>query len=205
MIFDLFMVPQPIKNLIELLKTLPSIGPRQATRMAFHIAKLGKAAISRFVLAFGSLTRIKPCHDCFLMHDGAEDLCFICSNQKRRRDVIAIVEKETDLMSLERAKKFNGRYLIIGELKRGGVLGDDQKLKLSHLKQTLNRHGYSMAEEILIATNPTTYGDLSASVISGELKNSAKKITRLGRGIPTGGEIEFADEETLSQALDNRG
>ncbi len=173
--------------------------------MAFHIAKLGGTSVSNFILALGSLASIMPCSDCFLMHEGASGLCGICSDPKRRRDIVAIVEKETDLMSLERAKKFNGRYLIIGELKKGGVLGDDQKLKLAHLKQSLVRYGCPVAEEILIATNPTTYGDLSASVISGELKDAAKKITRLGRGMPTGGEIEFADEETLSQALDNRG
>lgn len=199
------MVPQQIKNLIELFKTLPSIGPRQATRMAFHVAKLGKAAIFNFVSAFEALNGIKPCDHCFLMHGGAAGLCAICADPKRRKDIVAIVEKETDLMSLERAKKFNGTYLIIGELKKGGILADDQKLKLQHLKQIMLGYGFPVAEEILIATNPTTYGDLSASVISMELKTYAKKITRLGRGIPTGGEIEFADEDTLAQALDNRG
>jgi recombination protein RecR len=115
-----------------------------------------------------------------------------------------IVEKETDLMSIERTRKFNGRYLIIGELTKGGILDASQRLRISHLKSVIEKALSGQADEIIIATNPTTYGDLNAMVIKNELEGYAKKFTRLGRGIPTGGEIEFADEDTLEQALERR-
>ncbi|MDO8585059.1 MAG: toprim domain-containing protein [bacterium] len=198
------MLPAPIKTLIDLLTELPSIGPRQATRLAFYITNLGKAKATEFADAFAGLASVKPCAQCFLIHQNAGNLCGICSNPKRRADVIAVVEKETDLMSLEKAGNFMGRYLVIGELTKGALLQPDQKLKLQHLKSTAQKLPGGVAEEIILATNPTTYGDLSAAIIAQELKGAAKKMTRLGRGIPTGGEIEFADEETLRQSLEHR-
>jgi len=104
---------------------------------------------------------------------------------------------------LERTKKFKGRYLVLGELSKTGALESIQKLRLNHLKDWVKKE-FRQAEEIIIAINPTTFGDLNASMIAKELLPFAKKITRLGRGIPTGGEIEFADEETLEQALERR-
>lgn len=197
------MIPRPIKDLVDLLTSLPSMGPRQATRLAFHISNMGRAKAAEFAGAMMGLAKIRPCAECFFIHEEDAELCKICANPGRRKDMIAVVEKETDLISLEKPKKFMGRYLVLGELKRGAVLSDAQKIKLQHLKTMLVKNG-GPAEEILIATNPTTYGDLAASAIEEHLKESTKKITRLGRGIPTGGEIEFADEETLGKALDNR-
>lgn len=115
-----------------------------------------------------------------------------------------LVEKETDLISLERPKKFNGRYLIIGELSKNGSLESYQKMRLNNLKTFIEKEFGGQAEEIVIATNPTSYGDLQAAIIAKEFEELTKKITRLGRGIPTGGEIEFADEETLGAALERR-
>jgi len=131
------------------------------------------------------------------------NLCDICANSSRRKDIIAIVEKETDLISLERTKKFKGVYLIFGEISKAGVIESIQKLRLNHLKSLIKQSG-SKAEEIILALNPTTYGDLNASIIAKELTPFAKKISRLGRGIPTGGEIEFADDQTLGDALERR-
>ena len=115
-----------------------------------------------------------------------------------------IVEKETDLISIERTRKFKGNYLVIGELTKGGILDATQRLRLNHLKDALKTQLSGQADEVIIATNPTTYGDMNAMVIKNELESYAKKFTRLGRGIPTGGEIEFADEDTLEQALARR-
>jgi recombinational DNA repair protein RecR len=91
----------------------------------------------------------------------------------------------------------------LGELTKTGVLDSVQKLRLNHLKDWIKKH-FGQAEEIIIAINPTTFGDLNASMIAKELSAFAKKISRLGRGIPSGGEIEFADDETLGQALERR-
>lgn len=107
-------------------------------------------------------------------------------------------------MSLEKTKKFNGWYLVIGELHKTGELEPEQKLRLASLKKFVKKELNGSASEIVLAVNPTIYGDLGASLLKKELEGCAEKITRLGRGIPTGGEIEFADEETLSNALEKR-
>ena len=199
------MVPKPIQQLAEILKELPSIGPRQATRLAFHISTWGESAVGNLARTLLDLQTIKICASCFLSHQNENAFCEICSNSKRRGDLIAIIEKETDLLSLEKAGAFSGRYLIIGDLHRGGFLEEFQKARLANLKSTLRKLPAGVAEEIIIAVNPTTYGDLGASTISAELLGFTKKISRLGRGIPTGGEIEFADEETLRHAIEGRG
>ncbi|HEY4475714.1 MAG TPA: toprim domain-containing protein [Candidatus Paceibacterota bacterium] len=204
------MLPDKVQKFIDFFSELPSIGPRQATRLAFYLIRRGKTAIASIAGVTGNLADIKTCSQCFFPYelikrnfDGKTGLCQICANPKRRQDIIAVVEKETDFMSIEKTKKFQGRYLILGELSKDGILESEQKLRLSHLKNSIQKN-FGQAEEIIVAFSPTTLGDLEASLIFEELKPMAKKITRLGRGLPTGGEIEFADEDTLSGALENR-
>lgn len=202
------MLPEPIKAFIQIFSTLPGIGIRQATRLAFKLIDSGRDKIEETAKAVSNLRYLKICSECFFVHQnppagGKDNLCNICRDPNRHKNIIAIIEKETDLISLERTKKFKGRYLILGESKKTGVLESAQKLRLNNLKNFIKKN-FEQAEEIIIATNPTTYGDLTASIIAKELSHCAKKITRLGRGIPTGGEIEFADEETLEQALERR-
>lgn len=198
------MLPQPIRNFIDIFSKMPGIGPRQATRLAFKLISEGKNRLEELSKTISDLKYLKICSFCFFPHSGQNNLCNICQNKNRRKDIIMIVEKETDLISLERPKKYNGRYLIIGELSKNGVLESIEKLRLNNLKAFIQKELNGQAEEIIIATNPTTYGDLNAMIIAKELKDFSKKITRLGRGIPTGGEIEFADEETLEAALERR-
>lgn len=198
------MLPPSLKRLADLLTTLPSIGPRQGLRLAFYIMNLGAAKIAEFSEAFLQLSSLKICANCFFIHGNPDGLCDICRNPQRTPALIAIVEKETDLMSLEKTKKFMGQYLVIGELTKSGVLDHLQKMKLASLITRIRKLPGGVADEIILAINPTTYGDLSAMVIAKELTGCARKITRLGRGIPTGGEIEFADEETLGAALERR-
>src|SRR3989344_5601168 len=106
------MLPSPIKKFVALFSSLPSIGPRQATRLAFFVSNLGKAAITEFIDTLVALRDLKSCANCFLTHLNSSHLCDICLDPKRRADLVAIVEKETDLISLERAKKFDGKYLV---------------------------------------------------------------------------------------------
>lgn len=197
------MLPDEIKNFIEIFSSLPSIGIRQATRLAFKLINSGRAKIEETAKSVSSLAYLKICSRCFFVHQNKDNLCDICRDPNRSPRIIAIVEKETDLISLERTKKFKGRYLILGELIKTGALDSAQKLRLNHLKSLIKKE-LGVADEIIIALNPTTYGDLNASMIAKELAGFAKKITHLGRGIPTGGEIEFADEETLGAALERR-
>lgn len=214
------MLPNPIKNFVAVFSKLPSIGPRQATRLAFYIAGLGKARIQEISEVIAGLASLTFCERCFrtftpstaryLGQSGSASspqagrLCSICADPTRSKSLIAIVEKETDIFSLEKTRKFNGWYLLMGELQKSGELEPEQKARLSGLKNFIKKEIGGPADEIILAINPTVYGDLNASLLKTELAGMADKITRLGRGIPTGGEIEFADEDTLGQALERR-
>lgn len=199
------MLPNPIKTFVDLFSRLPSIGPRQATRLAFYLSNLGKNKIREISTAVSELADLTTCSRCFRTHIGSNKLCSICNDPTREKGLIAVVEKETDLLSLEKTKKFRGWYLVIGEMSKSGELEPEQKLRLSALKNVIKKELSGTAKEIILATNLTVYGDLNASTLKKELEDYAQKITRLGRGIPTGGEIEFADEDTLSSALEKRG
>ncbi len=206
-------LPEAIKKLSRQLAELPSIGPRQATRLAFYLISQGENAIRTLAKDVDDLRQVKTCERCFFVHQNKEGLCDICKNPARRKDVIAIVEKETDVMSLENTGIFTGRYLILGPIPKTGLLEDWQKLRLQSLKSFIQKElkdplgasGRGKAEEIILAFNPTSVGDFHASILTKELGDFAKKISRLGRGLPTGGEIEFADDETLGSAIEKRG
>ncbi len=198
------MVPDQIKKFVELFSKLPSIGPRQATRLAFRLISKGSASIHALARVLFELSKLQLCDECFFVHSNEGPLCPICSDPKRRTGTYMVVEKETDLMSIEKVHMFDGVYLVLGELTRSGALEEEQKKRLETLKATIEKKSKGIADEIVLALNPTTYGDITASLIQRELTPFAKKITRLGRGIPTGGEIEFADEETLNHSLQRR-
>lgn len=196
------MTPEAIKRLAELLSKLPSLGPRQATRLSFYLAGLSKDEVLDLADAVKDVGNIKRCTDCFSLSAGLNLKCETCSNPRRDASVVVIVEKDTDMQTLEKTNSLTGHYLILGQLPKDGILSPDQKRRLERLKALAPKEG--QFEEIIIALSPTTYGDLNASLISRDLKTVAKKITRLGRGIPTGAEIEFADEQTILDALRHR-
>lgn len=191
------MTPDAIRKLASLLSQLPSLGPRQATRLAFHIASLPKEDALNLSEAARAVARLETCKNCFALSESGE-LCNICSDKRRDQTTVALVEKETDLLTLEKTKKYTGRYFIIGDLPKDGILNAEHKRRLERLKKS------GPFTEIILALSPTTYGDLNASILQQDLRGLAQKITRLGRGIPTGGEIEFSDEQTLESALKNR-
>lgn len=194
-------LPKPIQAVADELAELPSIGPRQAIRLAFYLIGEGKAHLHNLSSAIGALENIKICTQCFFIHQNDGDLCDICANPNRRQNVIMVVEKETDLLSLENTGKFVGRYFVIGPIPKTGFLEDWQRARLASLRNALTA---TPAEEIILGFNPTTLGDLQASLLIKELGPLTRKISRLGRGLPTGGEIEFADDETLGSALERR-
>src|SRR3989338_9135646 len=154
------MLPEPIKKFVDAFAKMPGIGPRQATRLAYHVTNLGQSEIAEFAKSVLGLGGLRACPSCFVITPN-QDACDICSDQQRRKDLIAIVEKETDLLSLEKTKKFAGRYLVLGDLKKDGVLNAVQKLRLKTIKS---------AEEVILDISPTTYGDLNSSIIEQELK-----------------------------------
>lgn len=204
-------LPACVERLIHTLAELPSIGPRQATRLVFHLIGRGEAQIHELARGLDNLKKIKTCERCFFIHEGrgrsaqADTLCDICSDPHRDHGVILIVEKETDLLSLENTGKFRGQYFILGLIPKTGLLAEWQKLRLQNLKSFIQKELGGQAKEIILGMNPTSLGDFHASILTKELAPFAKKISRLGRGLPTGGEIEFADDETLGSALERRG
>jgi recombination protein RecR len=197
-------IPRAIKNLIEQLSSLPSIGPRQATRIAFYLASRNREITPTLAQNITDLSKIKNCEECFFIFENEGKLCSICSNSNRKKNILAIVEKETDLISIENTGKFNGRYLVLGQIPRNGVLGENQKYRLEILKKFCEKQLGGIFEEIILAFNPTTSGNFNTTLITKILSPLTKKISRLGRGLPTGGEIEFADDETLGEALRGR-
>ncbi|MCL4406419.1 MAG: toprim domain-containing protein [Patescibacteria group bacterium] len=197
-------IPELIRQFVDVVSELPGIGPRQAIRLAFYFVNRGKGFNEQVAKAVASLQDITLCKNCFNITANPNGLCDICDDPKRDREVIAIVEKETDLMSMENTKKFNGVYLILGDLKKTGVLDAGQKNRIEVLKDHIARDLGGQTKEIIIAFNPTTYGDINSQIVAKELRPLTQKISRLGRGIPTGGEIEFADEETLTAAIERR-
>ena len=196
------MIPEQIKQFIEVFSRLPTIGPRMATRLAFHFASLDKKDIERFENSLAELKEMQRCERCFFWGEG--ELCTICMNPVRSPRMVAIVERETDLLSIEKTRAFKGIYLVLGELSRRETLTDEQKKRLASLKAHIAKDYGGEIDEIVIALGLHTLGDFASDMIAQGFKGMAKKITRLGRGIPTGGEVEFADEETLKNALETR-
>jgi len=197
-------VPSPLNKFVEIFSALPGIGPRQAIRLAFFFIQQGVAFNDEVAKTILSLKGIKICRQCFYIHQNESGLCDICSDKNRNQKLVAIVEKETDLMSIENIGQFNGRYLILGDLGRTGILEAGQKLRLNSLKDWIGKEPGGKMEEIIVALNPSPQGELMTNLIAEDFKGLTGKVSRLGRGIPSGGEIEFADEETLGSALKRR-
>jgi recombination protein RecR len=200
-------IPAPIKRFIALFSELPGVGPRQASRFAFWFIKQGPSVTLDYSNALRQLAdRIGICRNCFFVFDSSknqERLCEICSDPKRNRRLLAIVEKETDLITMEKTKSFNGLYHVLGESINPLDENWRKTLRVPELLERLEK-SEERVEEILLALPATARGELTAEELTRILAPSGAKITRLGRGLPRGAEIEFADEETLRAAIEHR-
>lgn len=196
------MYPKSIQKLIDLFSKFPTIGPRTAARFVFYLIKLPQEKFDELLVSITNLRKsIKICSSCFNPFESLNDveLCPICTDNSRDKTLLCIVEKETDLISIEKTKKYKGFYFILGgtvNLKK-----NDKNIRTEELKERIKNNGF---KEIIIATNSTTEGETTALFIKRELKPFNIKITRLGRGLPVGGELEYADEETLTSAFEGR-
>jgi len=196
------MLPKSIQSLIDQFAKLPSVGPRQAARFVFYLIKQPKAEIEEFIKALRDIaTNIKECSLCFRVVDTGS-LCNICKDQKRDRSIICIVERDTDIEAIEKTGRYNGLYHVLN--KRDSKDFSEKAFQELHLKELMERiKKDKKIKEIIIATSATTNGDTLALYVSRLLRpySAFIKITRLGRGLSTGSELEYMDEETLSQAL----
>jgi recombination protein RecR len=196
------MFPPTIKKLIELLSKFPGVGPRTATRFAFYLVKKEKKEVEELAKTILDLKeKIKLCKLCFKPFENKGEICEICHDKTRDRSLLCLVEKETDLEAIEKTKKYKGLYFILGGPVSAIKKEELKKLRMDELEERVKNREI---KEIIIATNPTTEGEAIALYLERKLKNLGKKITRLGRGLPTGGELEYADEETLGAAFEGR-
>ncbi|KPJ57055.1 hypothetical protein AMJ49_02770 [Parcubacteria bacterium DG_74_2] len=202
------MYPKTIQKLIDLFSKFPGVGPRTATRFVFYLITKEKKEINELVSKILNLKKIKLCKFCFNPFEGEDDLCQICLNHTRDKTLLCVVEKESDLASIEKIKKYNGLYFILGGLISKLKKEEIEKLKINELLERIKnpeKFGQKAGfKEIIIAINPTTEGEATALYLERKLKPLGKKITRLGRGLPVGAELEYADEETLGSALEGR-
>jgi len=191
------MFPKSFQKLIDHFASLPSIGPKLAERLVLYLWRYDKEKLEDFAKSLTDIKeKIKFCKTCFNISEN--DLCFICADKKRDQSVICVVEEPLDIIALEKTKKFNGLYHALGGMISAQNSND---LKINELKNRLKNREI---QEIIIATNPTTEGEATALYLARLIKPSNIKITRLARGLSTGGDIEYADEATLSGAIEGR-
>lgn len=200
-------LPESIQNLIDEFSKLPGIGPKTASRLTFYLLTKSSGDVENFSLALGNLKRdLVECGNCFNI--ASEDPCSICANKKRDNSKIMVVEEPLDVLALEKTQ-YDGVYHVLG----GAIspidnIGPDE-LKVKELLDKLkNEHS---VKEIILATDPSLEGEATAMYLAKEIEkiNETKKekviVTRIARGLPVGGDLEYADEITLERALEGRG
>ena len=191
---------KPIEDLIEALTRLPGIGKKTASRLAFHILRTDLSEARELANAIMDVKeKIRLCSLCFNLTD--EDPCRICRDEHRNKETLCIVEGPNDLMAIENAGIFNGRYHVLqGALSPLDGIGPEN-LKIKELVERLKRE---QVTEVILATNPTVDGGATALYLTDLLKPFGRRITRIAYGIPMGSEIEYVDSVTLSKALEGR-
>ncbi|OWK26857.1 MAG: recombination protein RecR [Parcubacteria group bacterium GW2011_GWA2_38_13b] len=195
------MFPPNINNLIELFGKFPGIGPRQAARFVFYLFSKSQAELDELAEKIKEISKqFHTCPVCLTITDNTVLLCHICRDQQRNKEKLCIVEKDYDIQNIENAHIYDGLYFVVGKI---NITNDQPNALIEKLMETIKNNKNLM--EIIIALNPTTKGDAATMYIEKKLKNSGKKISRLGRGLPFGGEIEYADEITLANSFKNRG
>ena len=195
--------PEPVARLIEALQRLPGIGPKTAQRLTFFLLKRPADEVAELADALGQLkVRILHCSACFNVTE--EDPCRICSDPARDARSLCIVEEPNDLLALERTGEFRGRYhVLLGALSPLDGIGPED-LKVRELLLRLEQGGVGGVEEVILATNPSVEGEATAIYLAKLLRPLVPRITRIARGLPVGGDLEYADEVTLSKALEGR-
>jgi len=190
----------PIQDLIDELSRLPGIGPKSAQRLAFYMVKAPPQDAKRLAEAIlAAKERVRFCKECFSVSEG--DLCRICRDPGRDSTVICVVEESKDQAAIEKAGVIKGRYHVLGGAisPLEGIGPDDLRVQ-----ELLDRVGRDHVQEVILATNPNLEGNATAMYVAALLKPIGVTVTRLASGLPVGGDLEYADEVTLGQALEGR-
>jgi len=179
------MYSEHIEKLIKLFSKFPTVGPKTASRFCFYLIKQNKETIDELITTIQTLQKIKICPSCFKTF---ETECEICNDKKRDNSLLCIVEKEIDLEAIEKTKRYKGLYFIFND----------------NLEKLIERIKKGDTKEAILGLNPTQEGIKKSLFLKRKLEYLPIKITQLGLGLPLGGELEYADEETLDSAFKNR-
>ena len=193
-------LPKPIENVIAELEKLPGIGPRSAQRLTYYLLNAPKEYSASLATAIAELKeKTILCNTCFNIAE--EDPCSVCASNGRDRTKIMIVEDPLDVLALEKSRSYNGlyhvRHGVIAPLKH---IGPDEL----HIRELLPRLKEGIVEEVILATNPSVEGESTAMYIQKLLSPLGINVTRIARGLPVGGDLEYADEMTLTRAVEGR-
>jgi len=197
---------QKIQKLIDSFAKFPGVGPKTASRFVFFLTRNNEQENQDLAQGIADLKKsIKQCQFCGKWHENENSLCDICKNNARNKNLLCIVANETDLVSVENTNLYKGLYSIFNAT----LKNNNKELKIQELKNKIKspeNFGINNGnfQEIILGLNPTVEGETITLYLDRELKDLNKKITRLGRGLPVGAELEYADEETLGSALEGR-
>lgn len=198
---------KPIQKVIDAFESLPGIGPKSAARLAYYLLHVPQERLEKFAQSLSRLRLdTKVCRVCFNI--GETELCPVCEDGGRDKGTICVVEQPLDLLAFERADGYEGVYHVLGgALSPLANIGPDEL----HIAELLDRLRGGEVEELILATNPSMEGEATAMYITHQIRVDESrlagrviKITRIGRGLPTGAEVEYADGTTLSRALEGR-
>ncbi|QSB14984.1 recombination protein RecR [Natronosporangium hydrolyticum] len=189
-----------IQDLIDELGRLPGVGPKSAQRIAFHLLSADTADVDRLAT---SLRRVKElvrfCDTCFNVAESQQ--CRICRDARRSDEVLCVVEEPKDVVAIERTNEFRGRYHVLG-----GAINPLEGVGPDHLRvrELMARLAAGVVKELILATDPNTEGEATATYLALMVKPMGLKVTRLASGLPVGGDLEYADEVTLGRAFEGR-
>ncbi|MEA3341505.1 MAG: recombination mediator RecR [Chloroflexota bacterium] len=191
--------PASVIHLIEALAELPGIGRKTAARLTFFLLRNKSDLAERLASALRELERTRFCSICYNITE--DDVCPICADSARDRSTICVVEEPLDVLAVEQAEVYEGVYHVLH-----GVLSPSDGMFVENLRigELVARVRSGGVEEVILATNPTSEGDWTASYLLAQLRSLDVRVTRLGRGLPVGGDLEYADAVTLTRALEGR-
>ncbi len=193
-------IPAPLERLVEEFSRFPGVGRKTAQRLAFRVLSYTPEEARNFAEAIVRVKeQIRPCSSCFIFTDN--DPCDICSSSSRERNQLCVVEQANNVLPIEKSGIFHGLYHVLnGAVSPLDGIGPEQ-LTVPQLRERIRRENI---DELILATNPTVQGEATAMFLQHEFEHQVSRITRLARGLPAGGDLEYVDDVTLSEAFSGR-
>ncbi|MDP4115213.1 MAG: recombination mediator RecR [Bacteroidota bacterium] len=190
-------IPETLQNAVDELSKLPGIGKKTAFRLALNILKSDDDKVKSLVLALEGLkSKLHLCKNCFNLSE--DDECDICRSNKRDKSIICVVEEVSDVIAIEKTNEYSGTYHVLGGVLNPLMGVTPESLKINELMVRLNN---ITIKEVILALNPDTEGETTALYLAKRIKEMDIKVTRIARGLPIGGDLEFADEATVGRAV----